>query len=98
MSRRFSGSSLRGYIDISYDELVAKLGPPDSNGDGYKVDAEWMRESESGVAFTIYNYKDGPNYTGGGSVQMIREWHIGGFGPEAVEVVRQLFPDHEVTK
>lgn len=92
-----NGSSLQGYIDISYAELVEKLGDPDSNGDGYKVDAEWIRK-DGEVIFTICNYKTGPNYNeGAGSVEAIRDWHVGGFGREAVEVVRKMFPNHTVT-
>ena len=35
-----TGTSLRGYVDTSYANLVPLFGEPDE-GDEYKVDAEW---------------------------------------------------------
>jgi hypothetical protein len=78
------GTSLMGYLDISYAELVEKLGEPHDDGDGYKVDAEWSFDTPDGVA-TIYNYKSGPNYNGAGSVAAIRDWHIGGNSTAVVQ-------------
>ena len=94
------GTSLQGEMDISYDEIVAKLGEPTSNGDGYKVDAEWSLKFEDGTIATIYNYKTGPNYdfNEGCEVADIRDWHIGGsfesdgFG-RAYKLVMELFGD-----
>lgn len=89
---RLNGTSLQGYIDISYKELVDKLGKP-QDGDGYKVDAEWIVEFEDGTVATIYNYKDGKNYNGssGTPKTKIRDWHIGGANPEAAIKVQELF-------
>lgn len=73
-------SSLQGYIQTSYDDLVGCFGEPTSDGDGYKVDAHWSITFADGVVATIYNWKDGPNYCGphGTPVQRITDWHIGG--------------------
>lgn len=73
-------TSLEGYIRTSYADLVGCFGEPTCDGDGYKVDAEWVITFADGVVATIYNYKDGPNYCGadGTPVENIREWHIGG--------------------
>lgn len=73
------GTSLQGEVDISYNDLIKLFGQP-HEGDGYKVDAEWIIETPFGVA-TIYNYKTGKNYLGpdeGADVKDIRDWHIGG--------------------
>lgn len=85
------GTSLQGYVDISYAELVEAFGEPDG-GDGYKTDAEWTFLVEDTEAFdtpsgmaaiTIYNWKDGPSY-GARPVEHIRDWHIGGRNNRAV--------------
>lgn len=72
------GTSLAGYIHTDYKKIVELLGKPHSNGDGYKVDAEWNIEM-NGKVLTIYNYKDGKNYNGrnGLATKNITEWHIG---------------------
>ena len=75
-----NGTSLKGYITTDYSVLVEAFGPPHSDGDGYKVDAEWMLQFSNGVVARIYNWKDGVNYCGehGLPVEDITEWHIGG--------------------
>jgi hypothetical protein len=80
-----SGTSLQGGVDTGYATLVHLFGEP-SDGDGYKVDAEWTISTPDGVA-TIYNYKDGPNYMGTGAtpVEAIRDWHIGGHDTHVVK-------------
>jgi hypothetical protein len=82
------GSCLQGYIDVSYDDLVAAFGEPMA-GDGCKVDAEWSIDDGTHVA-SIYNYKTGINYQGsdGEPTEQIRDWHIGGFSSASVQLVR----------
>lgn len=87
------GGSLQGYIDITYKELVKKLGSP-SDGDGYKTDAEWFIEFEDGTCASIYNYKDGISYNGkreGTPKTKITEWHIGGLDDKSNYKVHELF-------
>ena len=76
-----NGTCLQGYINTSYRDLVECFGEPHCDGDGYKVDAEWMLRFEDGTVATIYNWKDGKNYCGedGLAVEDITEWHIGGY-------------------
>jgi hypothetical protein len=79
---------LQGHIDCSYAELVAAFGQP-QEGDHYKVECQWAIE-ENGVVATIYDYKTGPTYCGrenGILQENNRDWHIGGFTPEAVALV-----------
>jgi NTP pyrophosphatase (non-canonical NTP hydrolase) len=74
-----SGGSLSGYLDITYAELVAALGEPNAEGDGYKTDAEWTVELSDGTKASIYNYKNGRHYLGdeGLAVEDITDWHVG---------------------
>jgi hypothetical protein len=86
-----NGTSLKGYITATFDELVTAFGEP-GTGDEYKVDAEWVIEFEDGTVATIYNWKDGRNYCGsdGLAVEDITDWHIGGFGQSAVDRVEYV--------
>ena len=64
------GTSLVGYITISGNELVEKLGAPLT---GYnKVSHEWIIEA-NGMVATIYDYKE--NYAINDTPQ---QWHVGG--------------------
>jgi hypothetical protein len=87
------GTSLVGYIDISYAELKKTLGQP-SGSDGYKSDAEWELEFEDGSIATIYNWKDGKNYNGSNGIPktQIRDWHVGGANKDVLSKLRSLFP------
>lgn len=85
------GTSLMGYTDASYQELVDIFGEH-TECDGYKVDAEWVLEFEDGKVATIYNYKTGVNYLGsdGMPVEEIRDWYIGGFDDIVVSRVTDI--------
>lgn len=90
-------TSLQGYIKTSYADLVGCFGQPTCDGDGYKVDAEWVVTFADGVVATIYNWKDGPNYCGaeGTPVEHITEWHIGGHnGTGAESRVKEVMNDY----
>ena len=79
------GSCLRGEIAASYSTLVRVFGSPDQVFDGIvgvdhdKSDAEWVVRINGELA-TIYNWKDGPAYTGRRdiSVEAITTWNVGG--------------------
>jgi hypothetical protein len=92
------GTGLRGYITITYDELIEAFGSP-GEGDPYKVDAKWIVVFPGDVVATIYNYKNGKNYIGanGKSVQDMIDWHIGGGDSDKVLAwMNKLFPDHKL--
>ena len=72
-----NGTSLRGHFQMPYAKLVEIIGEPNSTSDGYKTDVEWAFERD-GVVATIYNWKNGPNYIGRGTIEDIDEWNIGG--------------------
>lgn len=86
-------TSLQGYLNITYKEITDKLGKPVEDFDDYKSDAEWRVMFDGGTYATIYNYKDGKNYLGaeGTPKTKITEWHIGGEGQLARDLVEMLF-------
>ena len=96
LTNKFESSCLQGYIETSYADLVACFGEPNCDGDGYKVDAEWMVKFNNGVYATIYNYKTGKNYLGdeGQAVEDITTWHVGGMSIKAVQNVEQAMSDY----
>jgi len=91
------GTCLQGYVNTTYDALVAVFGEPCEN-DGYKTDAEWNIEFDDGEVATIYNYKDGKNYLGedGLDVKNIMDWHIGGNNAKVVEYINDVVDDYKV--
>lgn len=87
----YNMTSLQGYLTASYERLVELFGEP-TEGDGYKVDAEWIVEMDDGTVATIYNWKNGRNYCedDGLYVEEITEWHIGGHNKRAVHLVEDV--------
>ena len=86
------GTSLRGYIKVTYETLCSIFGEPNGS-DGYKSDAEWEVEWSDGTVATIYNWKDGKNYCGeedGLDAEDIVEWHIGGKSYGVVDRIERL--------
>jgi len=99
-----TGSSLRGYVEAKYDDLVKLFGEPtfdfttdDFLSDG-KVDIEWTLQLEvycdlTGLTkyhyITIYNWKD---YDGGARCKSDNEytWHIGGHNDLAQNFIQQI--------
>lgn len=72
-------SGYLGAFEMPYRDVVKKFGQPNSTGDSYKVDAEWVFATPAGI-LTIYNYKTGPNYDENvKSIDDVNDWHIGGF-------------------
>lgn len=77
-----NGSSLAGYMSAPYKALRTLLGPPNCEGDGYKVSTEWV-VTFGGQTYTIYDYKETRGYDRDlPSVRTFRalpvyDWHIG---------------------
>ena len=85
------GTSYQGDFCFPYSWLVEAIGEPNTDSDGYKTDVGWSFFVESsGVIATIYNWKDGPNYTGSGRIEDLTQWHIGGHDKRAIELVKAL--------
>lgn len=88
-----NGTCLQGYVDegVTYADLVNVFGDPTCDGDGNKVDAEWLIDADGDVA-TIYNYKTGPNYDSDGipvEDHVGSDWHIGGNIADVVSRVNE---------
>lgn len=75
-------SSLKGYVETTYDHIVSVLGPPMEGSD--KTTAEWCIENESGLFATIYDYKEDSTPKG------MYRWHVGGRSPLATALVRDV--------
>lgn len=84
-------TSLQGEIQTTYAQLEEMFGEP-TDGDGYKIDAEWEIQFEDGTVVTIYNYKDGVNYNGASGLHktQITNWHIGGHSSKATDKLAEL--------
>lgn len=85
-------SSLQGKVVTTYDRLCEVLGQPTyTDANPYeKVNAEWAVEAETDegyVKFTVYNWKDGRIPT------EEYDWHIGGYGFNAVEAAEEIIND-----
>jgi hypothetical protein len=90
VGNKVNGSSLKGYIRCTYQDLVKALGEPtypDPSGDD-KVQKEWAVEFEGNV-FTIYDWKTfDVEYT----INELDEFHIGGktYAGDFIEALEQL--------
>jgi hypothetical protein len=83
----WQSSWLQGEIYVTYAQLVSVFGQEHSDGDCYKVQAEWNLKFEDGTYSTIYDWKEGDSYNGEGEgipKEKVTCWHIGGSEPVAV--------------
>lgn len=78
-------TSLQGYMEAYYHELVAVFGQPDDAGD--KTTAEWCLQFEDGTVATIYDWKEYETPMG------LYRWHIGGRDHRAVAAVTKTFKE-----
>jgi len=74
-----SGTSLIGYLNLKYNEIVSIFGKPIKLNGYNKVEWEWVFKLNDSI-LTIYNWKDGPGYTGNKKIKAsdITDWHVGG--------------------
>lgn len=90
-SKVSNGSGYLGQFEMGYDELVKKLGIVNRGQSGdKKSDCCWVIKFKDGEIATIYNYKNGPAYTGVGNIQDITVWHIGGFKKAVINRVNAI--------
>lgn len=97
--KKRSGTSFKGYVYATYEQLVNCFGEPTTNGDNYKVDVEWIVDTSHGVA-TIYNYKDGKSYLGdaGLEIHKICEWHVGSKNIKGYERLKSKIQEFIITQ
>jgi hypothetical protein len=76
------GTSLQGYVETAYHNLVEAFGEPDPGGD--KVRVEWTLRFGPTIV-TIYDWKTT------GPIEQVTRWNVGGSSHGAVvEVARAL--------
>jgi hypothetical protein len=88
-----NGTCGQGFIETTFDELVAKFGKPMEEGfDVIKSDAEWHIQWDDGEIGTIYNWKNGRNYLGSDGLETweITEWNIGGSSSAVVSRIKSI--------
>ena len=78
-----NGTSLQGYVQAYYHQLVEVFGEPEAGGD--KTTVEWCLEFEDGTVATIYDWKEYETPMG------LHRWHIGGRNNLAVAHVTDTF-------
>ena len=77
------GTSLQGYVQAYYHQVVEVFGEPEAGGD--KTTVEWCLSFEDGTVATIYDWKEYETPMG------LHRWHIGGRNYKAVDRVTQTF-------
>lgn len=82
-----TGSSLKGYIETKYADLVSVFGAPyygpDDEGD--KITCEWVITFRDGKVATIYDWKVGEV-----TPTDLYDWHVGGTSPKVLDYVATL--------
>ncbi len=78
-----NGTSLQGYVQAHYHQLVAVFGEPEGGGD--KTTVEWVLQFADGTVATIYDWKESETPMG------LYHWHIGGRDSTAVSRVTAIF-------
>lgn len=79
-----NGTSLKGYITTTYDQLLKVFGEPTSQG-GDKTNVGWELEFYDGTVATIYDWKTF-------DIPMSEyRWHIGGYNSRAVDLIHDTF-------
>ena len=103
-SSSVTGTSLTGYLTVSYQTLVELFGEPNAAVDGYKTDAEWhlsvKAPGEPKKAVAIYNYKNGKNYCkqDGLRVEDIKNWSVGSKAKQEYWYLEEYITDHQLVQ
>ena len=78
-------TSLQGYVETTYDTLVAVFGEPLRGGD--KTTVEWILKFEDGTVATIYDWKEYDTPMGE------YDWHVGGNKRIAAALVQEVLDE-----
>lgn len=79
-----NGTSLKGYVGTTYDNLVKLLGEPLQGSSDGKTTCEWILEFEDGTVATIYDWKQKE------TPKDHFYWSVGGHSHRALEQVKQV--------
>lgn len=82
---KISGSFYVGQIDLSFLDIVRKLGPASAKSPDGKVKARWIIKFEDGTIASLYDWKSGT------SIKDLSNWRIGGHSYLAMYYVYQIF-------
>lgn len=83
-----NGTSLKGKLVSTREELTKVFGKPEFYGEGNKITVEWKIKFDNGLIATIYDWK---RYEKGlPSENELYEWHIGGMSYDVVSLVRDM--------
>ena len=74
-------TSLQGYVETTYAQLVELFGEPMRGGD--KTTAEWVLKFNDGTVATIYDWKE---YS---TPMDAYDWHVGGNKRTVVAMVQE---------
>jgi len=86
--REASGTCLMGYVETTYDKLVAVFGAP-RRGPGDKTTCEWVLRFADGTVATIYDWKEDATPTDQ------YDWHVGGSSKYALDRVNDALASKE---
>lgn len=95
------GTSFKGYLGLTYDEIVEIFGEPKTNQsrEFSKVDWEWSFYLNNQILH-IYNYKTGPSYCKENKnvkPQDVKYWHIGSHGMSSVSLLNKYINQQKKT-
>ncbi len=77
------GTSLKGFVTTTYDNLVKTFGNPKQGSADGKTTCEWLFEFEDGTVATIYDWKTKS------TPKELYKWNIGGHTYKALELLQQ---------
>ncbi len=88
MTIDISGTCRQSQLLATIDQLIAAFGEPEHPWCS-KTDWHWSIEFPDGTIATIYNWKNGPSYTGDDSIRAfdIETWSVGGRDSRALDLV-----------
>tara|TARA_R100000808_G_C2143043_1_gene150799 strand:- start:1042 stop:1320 length:279 start_codon:yes stop_codon:yes gene_type:complete len=83
-----------GDLHATIDQLIAAFGEPVDTFDN-KTDWLWSLTFPDGTIATIYNWKNGPSYTGDDSIRVfdIERWSVGGRDSRAFDLVSEAIEE-----
>ena len=82
-----TGTSLKGYIETTYEQLESVLGEPvygPNDTDGDKITCEWIITFQDGTVATVYDWKVGE------TPMDLYSWHIGGNNNKSKDYIGTL--------
>ena len=82
-----TGTSLKGYIETTYEQLESVLGEPvygPNDTDGDKITCEWVITFQDGTVATVYDWKVGE------TPMDLYSWHIGGNNNKSKDYIGTL--------